>query len=964
VVSLVNVNVLTSLKVIGLCLLLSGLVACRSGRGEAELESVSGAGSGTFLSQLIITYPAPGTTLSGSSSLVRIDPSSREAITEITLLVDGLEIAKDTSAPWEITWNPIFFADGNEHSLQVKGVTGSGSIIASYEPVRVRIAAVDSLAQSPQVPSTPQQTNALSLKLPAITLADTYECQWAKKPATLETAPVSLASLPHCDITNLTPGDYSLRYRAVAALRTGQTLYSPWSPPNHWTIAAPNPITGLKSHYRQTDGLFNVTLSWDSAPNAKHYLLTLKKGGEVFNYQLAVNRFEFQSPTLADLSWQVGQLSIHDHESAPRDDWASVYPIALLREGIKSPVLESGVLATANTDIALQYPSGLNATQSRLWLNDFLVSESAPGAPSRLQLASHFLPQGQHTLTLEVVTQEGVTLRKAFSITQAADALAPLTVPNLLKETDTLSLTLPPVEGARYYRVWVNDKVTISSSPDVVVSGLMPGEYWVSYDVQGMSLNGKLLTSARSAQQSVIVAPPELPSVSSRFQWRDNGYDVKLTWPDQGAGNRYRLEIDGQIPVDTTENQATLRLQQSGVYNWTFARTNPVGQSHSAAQPPLSIGRFSTRLSGSRTESPLRLIARQDGGYWVLATTTSPELYPQIGLRPAPWLLRLDENGQRVAERFLSDLITIYSLTTDEQDNLYAAAFDDKNKLFTLTKWDSDLNTLWSKTFSRSELLYWSTAVDYQGMAIWNGNLVVGGKKISSIGKSDELLYFDPQTGESRKSFFIFEAEDSSSLQVRVVLATPTDDSLFIAASSTPAGPEPHNWEAYSTFIYKIDVNNTVKTKNSFLKYGFTSISSFLLNGDDIILELNSYIDIQHSLARVSLQNLNIEHNRLIPFLPYNLLRVHERAIAAAQSHTGNDLQLTLFDEQLLEIGSGSLPIPSNQQLTDVVQHPDKSLTLLKDTPDNTRNSSFSSSTGYSVYSDILIERIDGVKVE
>ncbi len=954
-VSLVNVNVLTSLKVIGLCLLLSGLVACRSGRGEAELESVSGAGSGTFLSQLIITYPAPGTTLSGSSSLVRIDPSSREAITEITLLVDGLEIAKDTSAPWEITWNPIFFADGNEHSLQVKGVTGSGSIIASYEPVRVRIAAVDSLAQSPQVPSTPQQTNALSLKLPAITLADTYECQWAKKPATLETAPVNLASLPHCDITNLTPGDYSLRYRAVAALRTGQTLYSPWSPPNHWTIAAPNPITGLKSHYRQTDGLFNVTLSWDSAPNAKHYLLTLKKGGEVFNYQLAVNRFEFQSPTLADLSWQVGQLSIHDHESAPRDDWASVYPIALLREGIKSPVLESGVLATAYTDIALQFPSGLNATQSRLWLNDFLVSESAPGAPSRLQLASHFLPQGQHTLTLEVVTQEGVTLRKAFSITQAADALAPLTAPNLLKETDTLSLTLPPVEGARYYRVWVNDKVTISSSPDVVVSGLMPGEYWVSYDVQGMSLNGKLLTSARSAQQSVIVAPPELPSVSSRFQWRDNGYDVTLTWPDQGAGNRYRLEIDGQIPVDTTENQATLRLQQSGVYNWTFARTNPVGQSHSAAQPPLSIGRFSTRLSGSGSDQPLKMIARQDGGYWILALTNSQELEPKLLGDSGYWVLHIDDSGRQVSQKiFWEDYLDIFGMTADEQNNLYISAFNRSDMRHTLTKWDSQLNKLWERKFTKTELLYWSRGLKYQNMVVWNDHLVISGKTAQSTTKSDELLYFDPMNGEFRGSRFYFEADDDFKLGQFIALTNTPDEGLLIAGPGTiPMSPAPtYGYEHQYTFIYKIDSNNTLQAKNSFSSLGDNVNFNQLLFKDNsiIFLSTDNGIFYQTMLTRVALDTLNIELSRGIR--TNGLLLTSPSEYVAIHTYTEGNVRI--FNDQLRET-TQQASTPKINNYVDFVQNTDGSLTVLSSISDD--------SSGFFTH-DIVIERIDGITIQ
>jgi len=90
--------------------------------------------------QIIITYPAKDSEVSDSIVTVRADiPASAQA-QEVRLLVDGIEVAKDSDgAPWEIQWPAYLFADGGKHTLLLKTVTGEGNEVRNNEQFQLTI---------------------------------------------------------------------------------------------------------------------------------------------------------------------------------------------------------------------------------------------------------------------------------------------------------------------------------------------------------------------------------------------------------------------------------------------------------------------------------------------------------------------------------------------------------------------------------------------------------------------------------------------------------------------------------------------------------------------------------------------------------------------------------------------------------------------------------------------------------
>ncbi len=90
--------------------------------------------------QIIITYPAKDSEVSDSVVTVRADiPASAQA-QEVRLLVDGIEIAKDSDgAPWEIQWPAYLFADGGKHTLLLKTITGEGNEVRNNEQFQLTV---------------------------------------------------------------------------------------------------------------------------------------------------------------------------------------------------------------------------------------------------------------------------------------------------------------------------------------------------------------------------------------------------------------------------------------------------------------------------------------------------------------------------------------------------------------------------------------------------------------------------------------------------------------------------------------------------------------------------------------------------------------------------------------------------------------------------------------------------------
>ena len=76
---------------------------------------------------VVITQPATGATLT-SPVTIRVDATDNNGIKEVEFLIDGQQIGKDDSAPYEQLWNVSFWADDNIHTILAKGIDNSGNI--------------------------------------------------------------------------------------------------------------------------------------------------------------------------------------------------------------------------------------------------------------------------------------------------------------------------------------------------------------------------------------------------------------------------------------------------------------------------------------------------------------------------------------------------------------------------------------------------------------------------------------------------------------------------------------------------------------------------------------------------------------------------------------------------------------------------------------------------------------------
>ncbi len=209
--------------------------------------------------QIIITYPAKDSEVSDSMVTVRADiPESAQA-QEVRLLVDGIEIAKDSDgAPWEIQWPAYLFADGGNHTLLLKTITGEGNEVRNNEQFQLTVTeeANEALTFEEGINGKSiQEQGSLSFTFAAFERARGYEILVDGNLITSDTAEVHLS--------NLTVGTHTVQYRV---LHDGIDD-TPFSEEATFEVL---PATLPAINEPHIDGI-NVTLSWEAISEDDNY---------------------------------------------------------------------------------------------------------------------------------------------------------------------------------------------------------------------------------------------------------------------------------------------------------------------------------------------------------------------------------------------------------------------------------------------------------------------------------------------------------------------------------------------------------------------------------------------------------------------------------------------------------------------------------------------------------------------
>ncbi len=206
--------------------------------------------------QIIITYPAKDSEISNSMVTVRADiPASAQA-QEVRLLIDGIEIAKDSDgAPWEIQWPAYYFADGSKHTLLLKTITGEGNEVRNNEQFQVTVKeeANEALSFNAGVEGAQvQDQDTFTIGFSAFPEASSYEIKYDEK--------TIITTNTEAELTDLDVGIHTIQYRALH----NSISNPPYSSTTSIEVLAPMLPTLNAPMVESKDEGYEVTLSWEA----------------------------------------------------------------------------------------------------------------------------------------------------------------------------------------------------------------------------------------------------------------------------------------------------------------------------------------------------------------------------------------------------------------------------------------------------------------------------------------------------------------------------------------------------------------------------------------------------------------------------------------------------------------------------------------------------------------------------
>jgi len=268
--------------------------------------------------QIIITYPANQSVVTDSVITVRADiPAAAEA-QEVSLFVDGIEVAKDTDgAPWEISWPAYYWADGGAHTLLLKTVTGAGNEVRNNQQHQVTIdtQANNFLRFSDGVDGqTIKDLNSLPVEFEGFPGATSYEVRYSNG----GNEQMINAASTGVELTGLDVGQYELRYRAIVQYSELTTLTGPWSNSVFVEVLPPDLPVIDQPVISKTDTGYDLLLSWEDIGEGNTYTIylnNLSNSGAITPESTTNNSILFSGLDLGEYEWQLKRTNSLDQDS-------------------------------------------------------------------------------------------------------------------------------------------------------------------------------------------------------------------------------------------------------------------------------------------------------------------------------------------------------------------------------------------------------------------------------------------------------------------------------------------------------------------------------------------------------------------------------------------------------------------------------------------------------------------------
>ncbi|MEH6347723.1 MAG: Ig-like domain-containing protein [Bermanella sp.] len=278
---------------------------------------------------MIITYPAKDSVVSDSMVEVRADiPESAQA-QEVRLLVDGIEIAKDSDgAPWEIQWPAHLFADGGKHTLLLKTITGEGNEVRNNEQFQLTVSEQANKALTFEEGfdgRSIQDQGSLTFTFAEIEGATGYEILVDGELITTDSAELEL--------NNLDVGTHTVQYRV---LHDGVDA-TPFSEEVSFEVL-PAALPAINDAV--IDGI-SVTLSWDAITDGDNYAIYW--GGEDSSLELLdninTNSYTVTEAGTGSFEWAIRRTNFLGQQSVVSNK-AAVELLAPSLPVLNDPVVE------------------------------------------------------------------------------------------------------------------------------------------------------------------------------------------------------------------------------------------------------------------------------------------------------------------------------------------------------------------------------------------------------------------------------------------------------------------------------------------------------------------------------------------------------------------------------------------------------------------------------------------------
>lgn len=902
--------------------LLLAIAACSSSDSDSDSDGSRDADRASL--PPLITYPADGATVSGLTE-VRVDIDDAAAFERLSLLVNGIEVATDSEAPYTFAWNPYFDSETSDASLLVRASTDDGETLRS-DPLSVRIEqpqdlsviALQDLPEDNPDLAFPYGTTDLVISWNSVTGADEYEYQIGDAEPTLTAATEARFSLAE--------GSNALRIRAADEDRWG-----PWVSLPAITVLAPQ-SPSITSTINE-DGSITVTPSLDSSASFKSVSLVVDdevvatSGESPFTFTWDPYYWGVQTTTRYRVQAELddGRIfqsedSVVDTEETQLTDRITVR----LPEGAPNYMgIDTLNVSWTSVEGASAYEYQLNGVTGTAEQTSTTLTELAPG---NYQL---------RVMAVDASGRKGVwSPNAAFEVQlPSAPKFASPQPSATLSDVSSVDVEWLEVAGAGSYQyrtdeAWVDIQGTV-----VAIPALSIGYYGV--EVRSIDALGRPGPSNTIHFQ---VAPPELPNVySPNVEWNGEQFEVTLAWEAQGEGNRYEVAWgENPAPHDITTNSLKILVGATGEYSWRFKRTNSVGhQTEWVMQPKVPVGIFRTQLGGSRNDFGGTLFRSIQGGYIVIAETYSRELEPSISNDSAPWVIRLSETGSIVGDLVLTPPERVTDTYEDTDGSIYLSGYDFSSKKGFIYKLSKELEITWKKSYAATDSV---ERFDLTALTKWNSSIIAAGatwKTEGSFSSRDkyELLSISPADGDLLNSKEISSVESLPLIGANKLGVSPSGE-LFLAGMVNSGGNDLHFGLAFVSYL-----NSDLESRTAWIspQYSFVNVGDwkFTTSGNLAVIgqshsDGNTTVILNGSdLSQVAL-NLNEHRDSYYPSGSGFDRNDSGGVIALLQDGSQYPMVVVEYGEELFEMDRRNISEERGYIIPGaVLRNPDNSLTIL-----------------------------------